>query len=77
MKIDDSILIRFINNDLSRSEKNKVQLLVNNNPKIKIRLQGLINFRSMLKEEAIRVKLKIKCNKTHVLSAVTKWSLSY
>ena len=30
MKIDDSILIRFINNDLSRSEKNKIRLLINN-----------------------------------------------
>ena len=52
MKIDDSALIRFINNDLSRSEKNKIQLLINNNPKIKLRLQGLLNFRSMLKEES-------------------------
>ena len=59
MIIDDNTLIRFINNDLSRSEKNKVQLLVNNNPKIKIRLQGLINFRSMLKEEA-KVNKKMK-----------------
>ena len=50
MIIDDSTLIRFINNDLSRSEKNKIQLLINNNPKIKYRVQGLINFRSMLKD---------------------------
>ena len=35
MKIDDSKIIKFINNDLSRSEKNKIQLLINNNPKIK------------------------------------------
>jgi len=56
MKIDDSTLIRFINNDLSRSEKNKIQLLINNNPKIKFRVQGLINFRSMIKE-------KFKANK--------------
>ena len=52
MIIDDNTLIRFINNDLSRSEKNKIQLLINNNPKIKLRLQGLLNFRSMLKEES-------------------------
>ena len=52
MIIDDSTLIRFINNDLSRSEKNKIQLLINNNPKIKYRVQGLINFRSMLKDES-------------------------
>jgi hypothetical protein len=51
MKIDDSTLIRFINNDLSRSEKNKIQLLINNNPKIKFRVKGLINFRSVLKKE--------------------------
>ena len=59
MKIDDSILIRFINNDLSRSEKNKIQLLINNNPKIKYRVQGLINFRSMLKDES-KANKKIK-----------------
>ena len=52
MKIDDSILIRFINNDLSRSEKNKIRLLINNNPKIKFRVQGLINLRSILKEKS-------------------------
>ena len=51
MKINDSTLIRFINNDLSRSEKNKIQLLINNNPKIKFRVKGLINFRSVLKKE--------------------------
>ena len=59
MKIDDSALIRFINNDLSRSEKNKIQLLINNNPKIKYRVQGLINFRSMLKD-ASKANKKIK-----------------
>ena len=52
MKIDDSTLIRFINNDLSRSEKNKIRLLINNNPKIKFRVQGLINLRSILKEKS-------------------------
>ena len=40
MKIDDSILIRFINNDLSRSEKNKIQLLINNNSKIRSKVLG-------------------------------------
>ena len=59
MKINDSMLIRFINNDLSRSEKNKIQLLINNNPEIKFRVQGLINFRSMLKEES-RTNKKMK-----------------
>ena len=59
MIIDDSTLIRFINNDLSRSEKNKIQLLINNNPKIKYRVQGLINFRSMLKDES-KANKKIK-----------------
>ena len=59
MIIDDNTLIRFINNDLSRSEKNKIQLLINNNPKIKYRVQGLINFRSMLKDES-KANKKIK-----------------
>ena len=63
MKIDDSMLIRFINNDLARSEKNKIQLLINNNPKIKLRLQGLLNFRSMLKEES-KANKKIKMPKS-------------
>ena len=49
MKIDDSKIIKFINNDLSRSEKNKIQLLINNNPKIKSRVEGLRNFISILK----------------------------
>ena len=63
MIIDDSTLIRFINNDLSRSEKNKIQLLINNNPKIKYRVQGLINFRSMLKDES-KANKKIKMPET-------------
>ena len=52
MKIDDSLLIKFINNDLSIPEKNKIRLLINNNPKIKFRVEGLINLRSMLKEKS-------------------------
>ena len=63
MIIDDSTLIRFINNDLSKSEKNKIQLLINNNPKIKYRVQGLINFRSMLKDES-KANKKIKMPET-------------
>ncbi len=62
MKIDDSTLIRFINNDLSRSEKNKLQLLINNNPKIKFRVEGLINFKYMLKQKS-KVNKKIKMPK--------------
>ena len=38
MKIDDNTLIRFINNDLSGSEKNKIQLLINSNLKIRFRV---------------------------------------
>ena len=52
MKIDDSKIIKFINNDLSRSEKNKIQLLINNDPKIKSRVEGLRNFISILKKES-------------------------
>ena len=60
MKIDDSKIIKFINNDLSRSEKNKIQLLINNNPKIKSRVEGLRNFSSILKELKIEKNEKIK-----------------
>ena len=35
MKIDNSTLIRFINKDLSKLERKKIQLLINNNVKIK------------------------------------------
>ena len=52
MKIDDNTLIRFINNDLSGSEKNKIQLLINSNLKIRFRVEGLKNFKSILKEES-------------------------
>ena len=52
MKIDDSKIIKFINNDLSRSEKNKIQLLINNDPEIKSRVEGLRNFISILKKES-------------------------
>ncbi len=63
MKIDDSMLIRFINNDLSRSEKNKIQLLINNNSKIRSRVEGLKNFKSVLKEE-YKANKKIKMPKS-------------
>ena len=63
MKIDDSVLIRFINNDLSRSEKNKIQLLINNNSKIRFKVEGLKNFKSILKEE-YKANKKIKMPKS-------------
>ena len=62
MKIDDSTLIRFINNDLPRSDKRKIQLLINNNPKIKSRVGGLKNFKYILKEES-KVNMKKKMPK--------------
>ena len=62
MKIDDSMLIRFINNDLSGSEKNKIQLLINSNLKIRSRVEGLKNFKSILKEES-KANKKIKMPK--------------
>ena len=62
MKIDDSTLIRFINNDLPRSDKRKIQLLINNNPKIKSRVQGLKNFKYILKEES-KINMKKKMPK--------------
>ena len=63
MKIDDSILIRFINNDLSKLEKNKIQLLINNNSKIRSKVEGLKNFKSILKEE-YKANKKIKMPKS-------------
>ena len=62
MKIDDSTLIRFINNNLPRSDKSKIQLLINNNPKIKSRVEGLKNFKYILKEES-KVNMKKKMPK--------------
>ena len=62
MKIDDSSLIRFINNDLSKSERNKIQLLINNNPKIRSKVEGLKNFNFVLKEES-KANKKIKMPK--------------
>jgi hypothetical protein len=62
MKIDDNTLIRFINNDLSGSEKNKIQLLINSNLKIRFRVEGLKNFKSILKEES-KANKKIKMPK--------------
>ena len=63
MKIDDNTLIRFINNDLSGSEKNKIQLLINSNLKIRSRVEGLKNFKSILKEES-KANKKIKMPKS-------------
>ena len=63
MKIDDSSLIRFINNDLSKSERNKIQLLINNNPKIRSKVEGLKNFNFVLKEES-KANKKIKMPKS-------------
>jgi len=63
MKIDDSILIRFINNDLSKLEKNQIQLLINNNSKIRSKVEGLKNFKSILKEE-YKANKKIKMPKS-------------
>ena len=63
MKIDDNTLIRFINNDLSGSEKNKIQLLINSNLKIRSRVEGLKNFKSVLKEES-KANKKIKMPKS-------------
>ena len=59
MKIDDSILIRFINNDLSKSERYKIQLLINNNQKIRSRINGLKNLKNVFKEES-KANMKIK-----------------
>ncbi|MBH71705.1 MAG: hypothetical protein CFH28_00868 [Alphaproteobacteria bacterium MarineAlpha6_Bin6] len=52
MKIDNSALIRFINKDLSKLERKKIQLLINNNVKIKSKYKSLKNFQSILKDQA-------------------------
>jgi len=63
MEINDSILIKFINNDLSSSDKKKMKLLINNNKNIRSRLNGLKNFRSILKKEyEITKKIKMPDN---------------
>ena len=59
MKIDDSILIKFINNDLSKSERYKIQLLINNNQKIRSIINGLKNLKNVFKEES-KANMKIK-----------------
>ena len=73
MKINDSILIKFINNELSRSEKNKIQLLISRNPVIKSRIDGLLNFRSILKEES-KANKKIRMPKSLYKRFSTKQS---
>ena len=57
MKIDDSILIRFINNDLSKSERYKIQLLINN-------IQLLIQF----KIQRIRGRSHNKTTSSHYIN---------
>tara|TARA_Y100000590_G_scaffold465095_1_gene636326 strand:- start:512 stop:916 length:405 start_codon:yes stop_codon:yes gene_type:complete len=59
MKIDDSKIIRFINNDLSNTEIRKIKLLINNDFEIKARIQSLKNLKSALKKESKKNK-KIK-----------------
>ena len=48
MKIDDSKLIRFINNDLPKFEKKELDSLIKNDPKLEFKLQGLKNFLELL-----------------------------
>ena len=56
MKIDDSKLIRFINNDLPKFEKKELDSLIKNDPKLEFKLQGLKNFQSILKKESKKNK---------------------
>lgn len=51
MKIDDSIIIRFINDDLKKSEKNIINNLIKKNKKIKSRYLELKNIKFALKKE--------------------------
>ena len=51
MKINDIILDRFLNNDLSRSKINKIKLLIKKDPKLRSRVQELKNFESAYEKE--------------------------
>ena len=62
MIIDDSKLVRFINNDLSESERKKIKYLINNNKDVNLRVDSLKKFKSILKQEAEENK-KIKMPK--------------
>ena len=51
MKINDIILDRFLNNDLSKPQINKIKLLIKKDPKIKFRIEELKNFESTYEKE--------------------------
>ena len=51
MKINDIILDRFLNNDLSRSKINKIKLLIKKDPKLRSRVQELKSFESAYEKE--------------------------
>lgn len=51
MKINDIILDRFLNNDLSRSKINKIKLLIKKDPKLRSRVQKMKSFESAYEKE--------------------------
>ena len=51
MKINDIILDRFLNNDLSRSKINKIKLLIKKDPKLRSKVQELKSFESAYEKE--------------------------
>ena len=51
MKINDIILDRFLNNDLSRSKINKIKLLIKKDPKLRSRVQELKSFEFAYEKE--------------------------
>ena len=51
MKINNIILDRFLNNDLSRSKINKIKLLIKKDPKLRSRVQKLKSFESAYEKE--------------------------
>ena len=51
MKINDIVLDRFLNNDLSRSKINKIKLLIKKDPKLRSRVQELKSFESAYEKE--------------------------
>ena len=63
MKINDIILDRFLNNDLSRSKINKIKLLIKKDPKLRSRVQELKSFESAYEKE-YKIAKKTKMHKS-------------
>ena len=56
MKIDTSILIRFINNDLPAKKMEEIKVLIKKNNQIKLRLEEIKNFKKTFKKGIKRIE---------------------